>query len=136
VSDDDDVRQILGFHTIAVVGLSRYPEKAAHAVPAFLQSAGYRVIPVQPWADEILGERAYPSLLDVPDAIELVDVFRPSDEAAGIARQAVQVGAKALWLQQGLVSAEARAIAERGGLLYVEDRCLAVARAVLGAPRH
>jgi|SRR5690242_4451464 predicted CoA-binding protein len=136
MSDEDVVRQILSFRTIAVVGLSRYPEKAAHAVPAFLQSAGYRVIPVHPSAEEILGERAYRSLLDVPDTVEVVEVFRPSDEAPGIARQAVAVGAKALWLQQGLVSPEARAIAEGARLLYVEDRCLAVARAALGGPRR
>jgi uncharacterized protein len=97
-----------------------------------LQSAGYRVIPVNPWADEILGERAYPSLAAVPDRVEIVEVFRPSSEAPTIARQAVQVGAKAIWLQLGLRSTQAKAIAEEAGLLYVEDRCMGVERALLG----
>jgi predicted CoA-binding protein len=131
--DDGLARRILAtFKTIAVVGLSRNPAKAAHAVPAALQSAGYRVIPVNPWADQILGERAYPSLAAVPDQIEIVEVFRPSSEARAIARQAVEVGAKAVWLQLGLRSSEAKAIAEQAGLLYVEDRCMGVERAVLG----
>jgi uncharacterized protein len=133
VRDDELTRRILtSFDTIAVVGLSRYEAKAAHAVPAAMQSAGYRVIPVNPWADEILGERAYRSLAAVPERIEIVEVFRPSAEAPAIARQAVEVRAKAIWLQLGLRSTEAKAIAEQAGLLYVEDRCMAVERALLG----
>jgi predicted CoA-binding protein len=122
--------------TIAVVGLSRDPAKAAHAVPASLQAAGFRIIPVHPEATEILGERVYRRLADVPEAVDVVEVFRPSREAAGIAEQAVAIGAKALWLQQGIVSAEARAIAERGGLAYVEDSCMAVVRSVAGIVRR
>ena len=118
--------------TIVVVGLSTQPWKAAHSVPASLKAAGYRVIPVHPSATEILGERAYRSLLDVPDKIDIVDVFRPADEAPGIAEQAVQVKAGALWLQLGIVSHQAREIAEAGGLAYVEDRCIAVERSMLG----
>ena len=118
--------------TIVVVGLSTQPWKAAHSVPASLKAAGYRVIPVHPSATEILGEKAYRSLLDVPDKIDIVDVFRPADEAPGIAEQAVQVKAGALWLQLGIVSHQAREIAEAGGLAYVEDRCIAVERSMLG----
>jgi predicted CoA-binding protein len=118
--------------TIAVVGLSRDPAKTAHAVPRALQSFGYRIVPVTPHTDELLGERAYASLTDVPDEIDVVEVFRPSAEAPAIARQAVAQGAKALWLQQGIVSDEARRIAEEGGLDYVEDQCMAVARARFG----
>lgn len=128
--EDELAREILTrFGTIAVVGLSRDPAKAAHAVPAALQSAGYRVIPVNPSAERILGERAYPSLADVPEPVEIVNVFRPAGEAAAVAEQAVAAGARAFWLQLDLVSPEARAIAERSGLLYVEDRCIAVDRA-------
>jgi len=131
--DDPIARQILtSFDTIAVVGLSRNPAKAAHAVPAALQSAGYRLIPVNPRASEILGEPAYHSLDAVPEPIEIVQVFRPSREAAAIARQAVEIGAKAIWLQLGLRSPEAKTIAEGAGLLYVEDRCMGVDRARLG----
>jgi predicted CoA-binding protein len=119
-------------NTIAVVGLSRHPEKTAHAVPAALQAAGFRVIPVNPHADELLGERAFARLDEVTEPVDVVEVFRPSEEAPEIARQAVAIGARALWLQQGLRSAEARAIAESAGLDYVEDRCMAVERALHG----
>jgi predicted CoA-binding protein len=117
-------------NTIAVVGLSRDPGKAAHGVPARLQAAGFRIIPVHPSAVELLGEKVYRTLADIPEPVDLVDVFRPSAEAADIAEQAVAIGAKALWLQEGIMSAEARAIAEAGGLNYVENRCTAVVRAI------
>ncbi|WP_328604835.1 CoA-binding protein [Amycolatopsis sp. NBC_00345] len=122
--------------TIAVVGLSRDPAKAAHGVPATLQAHGFRIIPVHPSATELLGEKVYRSLKDIPEPVDLVDVFRPSSEAAGIAADAVAIGAKALWLQQGIVSAEARRIAEDAGLEYVEDRCTAVVRAVAGISKN
>ena len=126
------IRELLtSAKTIAVVGLSTQPWKAAHSVPAALKAAGYRVIPVHPSAEEILGEKAYRSLLDIPDKIDIVDVFRPADEAPGIAEQAVQVKAGALWLQLGIVSPRAREIAEAAGLAYVEDRCIAVERSML-----
>jgi predicted CoA-binding protein len=117
-------------NTIAVVGLSSDPSKAAHAVPASLQAAGFRIIPVHPSAVELLGEKVYRTLADIPEPVDLVDVFRPSREAPGIAEQAVSIGTKALWLQQGIVSAEAREIAEAGGLDYIENRCTAVVRAI------
>jgi predicted CoA-binding protein len=120
------------FRSIAVVGLSRDPSKAAHAIPARLQRAGFRVIPVNPFVESVLGEKSYPALSQVPFSVEVVLVFRPSAEAAAIARQAVAIGAKALWLQQGIFSDEARQIAEAAGLLYVEDRCMGVERAVYG----
>lgn len=126
---------LAGAKTIAVVGLSRDPGKAAHGVPAVLQAHGFRIIPVHPWATELLGEKVYRSLADIPEPVDLVDVFRPSPEAAGIAEQAVAIGAKALWLQQGIVSVEARRIAEGAGLDYVEDRCTAVVRAVANISR-
>ncbi|MFF5988827.1 CoA-binding protein [Prauserella flavalba] len=123
-------RVLAAANTIAVVGLSRNPSKAAHSVPASLQAAGFRIIPVHPEADELLGEKVYRSLKDIPEPVDLVDVFRPAPEAPGIAEQAVAIGAKALWLQQGIISTEARRIAETAGLDYVEDRCTAVVRAI------
>jgi predicted CoA-binding protein len=129
---DNTERILREFRSIAVVGLSRDPSKAAHAIPARLQRAGFRVIPVNPFTASALGEKAYPSLADLPFSVEVVLVFRPSAEAAGIAKAAVGIGAKALWLQQGIVSDEARSIAEAAGLLYVEDRCMGVERAVHG----
>jgi len=117
------------FPTITVVGLSSDPVKSAHSVPAAMQAYGWRVIPVNPHADRLLGEQVYRTLGDVPEQVGFVNVFRPSSQAPDVARQAVAVGAKALWLQLGIASAEAREIAESNGLLYVEDRCLAVERA-------
>jgi hypothetical protein len=122
-------------HTIAVVGLSRHPHKSAHSVPATLKAAGFKVIPVNPYAATVLEEMSYPLLTDVTDPVDVVEVFRPSAEAPGIARAAVEIGAKALWLQSGLRSHEARAIAEGSGLLYVEDRCMAVDRAAFGVTK-
>lgn len=129
---DNTERILRDYRTIAVVGLSRDPSKAAHAIPARMQRAGFRVIPVNPFVAEVLGEKSFPKLSDVPFSVEVVLVFRPSADAAEIAKQAVAIGAKALWLQQGIVSDEARKTAEAAGLLYVEDRCMGVERAVHG----
>jgi uncharacterized protein len=122
--------------TIAVVGFSRHSYKSAHSVPASLKAAGYRVIPVNPYADTLLGEKSHPLLTDVNESVDVVEVFRPSPEAPGIARDAIEIGAKALWLQSGLRSDEARAIAQGAGLLYVEDRCMAVDRAAFGITKR
>jgi predicted CoA-binding protein len=117
-----------GAKTIAVVGASRDPFKAGGSVPEGLQDRGFRVIPVNPYATELFGERVYKSLLEIPKEIQIdiVDVFRPSDDAAEIAGQAVAIGAKALWLQLGISSDEARRIAESAGLDFVENECTAV----------
>jgi predicted CoA-binding protein len=116
--------------TIAVVGASRDPAKSAHSIPRQMQLHGWRIIPVNPFADELLGERAYRTLADIPEPVDIVDVFRPSEEAAEVTRQAVSIGAKAVWLQQGIASSEARRIAEQAGIDFVEDHCIAVERAL------
>jgi predicted CoA-binding protein len=97
-----------------------------------MQQHGWRIIPINPFAEEILGEPVYRSLADVPEQVELVDVFRPSQQTPDVARQAVAAGADALWLQLGIRSEEARSIAENAGLLYVEDRCLIIEQRRLG----
>ena len=112
--------------TIAVVGASRDPLKAGGSVPAGLQRRGFRIIPINPHADMLFGERVYRSVLDVPERIDIVDVFRPAPDAPEIARQAAAVGAKALWLQLDIRSDEARQIAEAAGMDFVEDECTAV----------
>ena len=112
--------------TIAVVGASRDPNKAGGSVPAGLQGRGFRVIPINPYAETLFGEKVYRSVLEVPEKIDIVDVFRPSADAPEIARQAAAVGAKALWLQLDIRSYEARRIAEAAGMDYVEDECTAV----------
>lgn len=117
---------LAGATTIAVVGASRDPSKAGGSVPAGLQRRGFRIIPVNPYADELFGEKVYRSLRDVPEKVDIVDVFRPSSDAAAIARDAAAIGAGALWLQLDIRSEEARSIAEQAGMDYVEDECTAV----------
>jgi predicted CoA-binding protein len=139
VSTDAIVEQILtSYDTITVVGASNHPGKAAHYVPEHMQRHGWRIVPVNPRGGTVLGERAYPSLADVPEPVGLVDVFRPSEATPDVARQAVAAGATALWLQLGIASAEARSIAEQAGLLFVENRCLIIEQRRLGvsAPRR
>jgi predicted CoA-binding protein len=132
VNTDKTVEQILRtYDTITVVGASNARHKAAHYVPAHMQEHGWRIVPVNPRGGTILGERAYPTLAAAPRP-GLVDVFRPAEQAPDIARQAVAAGATALWLQLHIASEEARRIAEDGGLLYVEDRCLIVEQRRLG----
>jgi uncharacterized protein len=122
--------------TIAVVGASRDPAKAAHEVPAQMLRHGWRIIPVNPHTDELWDQRSYPLLAEIPEPVDVVNVFRPSAEAADVVRQAVEIGAPAVWLQQGIGSAEARAIAEEAGIDYVEDCCIAVIRAATGLTRN
>ena len=113
--------------TIAMVGASPNPERPAHGVMRYLLAAGYRVIPVRPLdCDDVLGVPCVANLAEIEEPIDVVDVFRNLDACPGHAREAVEVGAKALWLQLGLVSPESRLIATDGGLDYVEDACTAV----------
>lgn len=127
---DTAERILREFEIFAVVGLSREPEKAAQRVPAQLQAAGFRVVPVNPHADQLLGERVYRDLADIPFPVDVVLVFRPSEYARAITERAVSIGARAVWLQLGIQSEEARELAEAAGLLFVQDRCVAVERAL------
>jgi uncharacterized protein len=120
--------------TIAIVGASSNPDKASHGIMQKLQKAGYRVIPVNPRETEILGERSYPSLIDVPERIDIVDVFRRAEDTPSIADDAVTIGAKALWLQTGIASEEAAARAEAAGLTVVMDACIGATHAMLRIP--
>lgn len=130
---DAIVEEILRtYASITVVGASTNPEKPSHYVPAHMQAHGWRIVPVNPSASEVLGEPAFASLAEVPGPVGLVDVFRPAPVTPEVARQAVAAGATALWLQLGIASEEARAIAEEAGLLYVENRCLLVEQRRLG----
>ncbi len=122
--------------TIAVVGASRDPSKVAHSVPLSMLRHGWRVIPVNPHADEVWGERCYRSLADIPEPVDLVNVFRPSDQATDVVRDAISIGAKAVWLQLGIVSPEGRRLAGEAGIGYVENRCIAVERATAGLTRR
>ena len=125
--DDRELRALLGdARVVAVVGLSSKPHRASHEVAAYLQSAGYRIVPVNPNETRVLGERAYASLADIPREIraDVVDVFRRSEETPAVARDAVAIGAKALWLQEGIENEEAARIAIEGGLDVVMGVCM------------
>ncbi len=110
--------------TVAVVGLSNDPKKYSHEVGSYLKEQGYRIIPVNPTEEEVIGERAYDTVDQIPERIDVVDVFLPPEKTSEIAEDAVRAEAKALWLQEGIENAEARRIAEEGGLAYVENRCM------------
>ena len=118
--------------TIAVVGASHDENKPSHTIPAYLQSQGYRIIPVNPHGGELFGERVRSSLAEIDEPIDIVDVFRLPAETPEIARQAVAVGAKVLWLQLGIQNEEAREIAEAGGLTVVMNRCLGATHRWMG----
>ncbi|WP_200531670.1 CoA-binding protein [Halorubrum sp. LN27] len=131
ITDDEGLDRLLDADTIAVIGCSTTPGKAAHDVPAYLQRNGYRVVPVNPFADEVLGERAYDALADVEAEVDLVDVFRPSEEVPGVLddvreRHAERGDAGAVWLQLGISHDEAAAEAESDGIEVVQDRCIKV----------
>lgn len=123
---DSVIESILAMKTIAVVGLSPNTARASNAVSLYLLAHGYRIIPVNPGQDEILGLKSYPALRDIPEPIDLVNVFRRPEYTPQVAQGAVDIGAKALWLQLGIVNDEAVAIAEAAGLLAVQDRCMRI----------
>ncbi len=125
--DDAKLRAILEeTRTIAVVGLSANPWRDSFRVASYLQDRGYRIIPVNPHEEEVLGEKSYAALTDVPDPIDMVDVFRRPEHTPRVSEQAVQVGARSLWLQLDIVNDEARRIAEAGGLDVVMGLCIKV----------
>ena len=127
VEDDDTLREILELDTIAVVGCSTTPGKAAHDVPRYMRDHGYDVIPVNPYADEIFGRTAYDSLADVEGSVDVVNVFRPAEEAPGIVEDALaREDVRAVWLQLGITHDGAGRCVEEDGRLFVQDRCLKI----------
>jgi predicted CoA-binding protein len=128
VPEDEDaiIRRMLKGKRIAVVGLSHDASRASNFVAKYLQSAGYEIIPVNPAYEEVIGLRCYPNLQSISGKIDIVDVFRRPEFCAAVARNAVEVGAKGIWLQSGITSVEARKIAEEAGIDYIENRCLKV----------
>ncbi len=118
--------------TIAVVGLSSDRMRPSFGIAQALQHYGYRIIPVNPKEAEVLGEKSYASLSEIPVPVDLVNVFRRPEQTPGVARDAVAIGAKALWLQSGIENDEAEAIAVAGGLDYLSDRCIMVEHRKLG----
>jgi predicted CoA-binding protein len=125
VTDDEELRSILEHNRVAVVGCSTTPGKDAHDIPHYLDGQGYDVVPINPYADEILGKEAYDSLADVPGEIDIVDVFRPSEEVSGIVDDVLdREDVKVVWLQLGIHDDNAVSRAEERGLQVVQDRCM------------
>ena len=132
---DQELKELLtNATTIAIVGASSNPDKTSYGIMQKLLNAGYTVIPINPKESEILGQRSYPSLIDVPEPVDIVDVFRRGEDTPAIADDAVRVGAKALWLQTGIANEDAAARAKAGGLLVVMDTCIAATHTLLRVP--
>ena len=124
INSRETIRRILEeCKTIAVVGLSSNPMRPSNSVAGYMRRHGYKVIPVNPTESEVFGETAYPALADVPEPIELVDIFRRSSEAGAAVDEAIEIGAKAVWLQEGVIDHAAAKRAQDAGLLVVMDRC-------------
>ena len=124
INSSEAIKKILeDCRTIAVVGLSSSPARASNGVAGYMKRQGYKIIPVNPKEEQVLGEQSYPTLADVPIKIDLVDVFRRSEEAGKVVDEAIKVGAKAVWLQEGVIDNAAAERAQEAGLLVVMDRC-------------
>ncbi|NHJ32588.1 MAG: CoA-binding protein [Asgard group archaeon] len=111
---------------IAVVGASRNPSKAAHTIPKYLKEHGYKIIPVNPKAETILGEKVYSKLADIPDQVDIVDIFRPSEDTPKVVEEAVKLKPKLIWLQLGIINNDAKKIAEENGIPIVMDKCMKI----------
>lgn len=121
MSIEEDILSVS--ETIAVVGLSPKTNRPSHEVAEYLKQQGYKIIPVNPRATEILGEKSYPDLISIPLKVDLVDIFRRSEDVPPIVDEAIKIGAKAVWMQEGIISEEAAARARNAGLLVVMDKC-------------
>ena len=139
---EDEIKSVLErYRTVAVVGLSRNPAKASYRVANYLQSVGYRIIPVNPFVAKILGEKSYKSLLDVPETIQIVDIFRPSEEVPAIVDEAIELKRrlgtpKVIWMQLGIVNEDAARLAKAAGFKVVMDRCMMIEHRRLSMERH
>ena len=123
-SSDEQIRDILSLNKVAVVGMSKNPSKAAHYVPKYLFENGYDVTPVNPYSDEILGKKSYNSVSDVVGDVDIVDVFRPSDQVLPVIREAIKKKPKVIWLQEGIHNLEAEELARSAGIKVVFNRCM------------
>lgn len=133
-SDHDQMMRdiLLSTNTVASVGLSSNDEKESYWIVFFLKEMGYRMIPVNPKATEIFGEKAYPSLLDVPDKVDVVQIFRKPEDVPPIVEDAIKIGAKVVWMQEGIVNEEAARMAREAGLQVVMDACMRATHKRLG----
>lgn len=123
-SSDEQIREILALNKIAVVGMSKNSSKAAHYVPKYLSENGYDVTPVNPTGEEILGKKCYSSISEIDDDIDIVDVFRPSDQVLPVVEEAIKKKPKVIWLQQGIHNLEAENLAKKAGIKVIFNRCM------------
>ena len=123
-SSDQQIREILSLTKVAVVGMSKNSSKAAHYVPKYLADNGYDITPVNPTTDEILGKKCYSSISEVDEGIDIVDIFRPSDQILPVIREAIKKKPKVIWLQQGIHNSEAEALATQAGIKVIFNRCM------------
>lgn len=121
---DDQIKKFYELKNIVVVGMSKNPDKAAHYVPKYLDERGYNIIPVNPTADEILGKKCYHELSEIPDNIDIVDVFRPSEHVLPVISEAIKLKPKVIWLQEGIHNLEAESLAQKAGIEVVFNRCM------------
>lgn len=127
MQDNKRIKEILQkSRTIAVVGCSRDPEKDAYKVPKYLKEHGYKIIPVNPFAEEILGEKVYKTLSGIKEPIDIVDIFRPSEECLDIVKEAIKMNLKVIWMQLGIKNEEAAKLAEKKGIKVIMDRCIMI----------
>lgn len=124
IHTDEQIKKFYSMKNIAVVGMSKNPEKAAHYVPKYLSEKGYNIIPVNPTTSEILGKKCYPTLLDVQENVDIVDVFRPSDQVKPVIEEAIKLKPKVIWLQEGIHNPEAESLAQQAGIEVVYNRCM------------
>ena len=136
MNEKETIKKIFTMKTIAVVGLSPKDIRPSHGVAKYLQSVGYKIIPVNPGHPDILGEKSYPSLRDIPTVVDIVDVFRKSEYVIPITEAAIEIGAKAIWFQDGVVNREAANLAEDAGLLVVMNDCMLRQHRAIGNPTY
>ena len=129
---DDQIRQILSLKKVTIVGMSQHPGKAAHGVPRYLSENGYDITPVNPNADEILGKKCFDEISQVQEDIDIVDVFRPSDQVLPIVKEAIKKNPKVIWLQEGIHNQEAEKLARDAGIEVVFNRCMLAEHQRLG----
>ena len=121
---DEQIRKFYSLKNIAVIGISKNPEKAAHYVPKYLAEKGYNIIPVNPTTNKILDKKCYREITEVPDSVDIVDVFRPSEEVLPVVREAIKKNPKVIWLQEGIHNPEAEELARKAGIDVVFNRCM------------
>ena len=121
---DDEIKQIFSLKNVAVIGMSRHPEKAAHFVPKYLSEQGFNILPVNPMSSEILNKKCYSSVTEVDEPIDIVDVFRPSDQVLPVVKEAIKMKPKVIWLQEGIHNQEAEELARKEGIKVVFNRCM------------